>query len=183
MARLQSSSSQTGGRNLVPGNREKEIQLRAFGRNGRWFVLVALAAFMSVTLVFAACGDDDDDDDGGSAATAAATKSPAAAATTVSPAGGAVTATNIKVTMKDNSFDPKNIEVPTGKEVTFDLKNEGSAIHNMSVKVDGKEIVSEPDTVRAGQSAKLVATFAKAGTYDFKCDFHPTDMTGKITVK
>lgn len=145
------------------------VWLRDKGRIG---LVVALAALMSLALVAIACGDDDDDD---------ADKTPTPAASPA--AGGAAAATTVKVVMKDNSFDPKSINVPAGKEVTFELDNQGQAIHNMSVKIDSKEVVSAPDSIRAGQKGTLKATFAKAGSYDFKCDFHPTDMTGKITVQ
>ncbi len=166
------------------------VWLRDRGRIG---LVMALAALMSLALVAIACGDDDDDDADKTPTAAAATKTATAAATvaatrTASPAaspaaGGAAAATTIKVAMKDNSFDPKNITVPVGKEVTFELDNQGQAIHNMSLKIDSKEVVSVPDSIRAGQKGTLKATFAKAGTIDFKCDFHPTDMTGKITAQ
>ena len=43
--------------------------------------------------------------------------------------------------------------------------------------------VSNPALVSAGQSATLTFTAPdKAGTYDFRCDFHPTDSVGKIKV-
>ncbi len=180
------------------------VWLRGKGRNGLIFALVAL---MSLALVAVACGDDDDDGDKATPTTAAATKTATAAGgaatatKTATAAGGAATATKtataagspaaggaaaattIKVEMKDNSFDPKSINAPVGKEVTFDLENEGKAIHNMSVKIDGKDVVSSPESQKAGQKGTLKVTFAKAGTYDFKCDFHPTEMTGKITAK
>ena len=162
------------------------VWLRDKGRIGLVF---ALAALMSLALVAIACGDDDDDDADKTPTTAAATKTATPAATvaatrTASPAASpAAAATTVKVVMKDNSFDPKSINVPAGKEVTFDLDNQGQAIHNMSVKVDGKDVVSVPDSIRAGQKGKLTTTFAKAGTFDFKCDFHPAEMTGKITAQ
>lgn len=129
-------------------------------RHGR--ALTTLFGAIVLAAMLAACGGGDD------------------ASTNVDPA---TLATTVKVTTKDNSFSPNRITVAAGKEITFELNNEGSAIHNMNVKMDGKDTISNPDAIKAGQTGKLVATFSKAGTYDFKCDFHPAEMTGKITVK
>ena len=128
----------------------------------RLAIVLALGLTLMLALAAVACGGDGEEN---------------------TTTGGTGSATTVKVTMKDNSFDPKQITVPAGKEITFNLENKGQAIHDMMVMVDGKEIMSQPDAIRAGATGKLVVTFAKAGTYDFKCTFHPTEMTGKITAK
>ena len=162
------------------------VWLRDRGRIGLVF---ALAALMSLALVAVACGDDDDDDADKTPTAAAATKTVTVAITATrvaSPAGspaagGAAAATTVKVVMKDNSFDPKSINVPAGKEITFELDNQGQAIHDMSVKIDDK--IPASANIRGGQKGTLKLTFAKAGTYDFMCGFHPAEMTGKITAQ
>jgi len=160
------------------------VWLRDKGRIGLVF---ALAALMSLALVAIACGDDDDDNADKTPTTAAATKTVTPAATvaatrTASPAASpAAAATTVKVVMKDNSFDPKSINVPAGKEITFELDNQGQAIHDMSVKIDDK--IPASANIRGGQKGTLKLTFAKAGTYDFMCGFHPAEMTGKITAQ
>ena len=82
------------------------------------------------------------------------------------------------------------LTVPAGEEITVNLTNDGAAIHNMRFAGDDNEYdndddaVSEPALVTAGQEATLTFTApSDAGTYDYRCDFHPTDMLGKIEVQ
>ncbi len=129
--------------------------------------LTALVGAIALGAMLVACGGGDDDagDD---------------ASVNVDPA---TLATTVNLAMKENSFSLTRITVATGKDITFELNNEGKEAHNMSVNVEGKDTVSNPDVIKAGQAGKLAVTFSKAGTYDFKCDLHPTEMLGKITVK
>ena len=93
------------------------------------------------------------------------------------------------VAMKDNFFDPTRITVTAGQAATISLTNEGSAIHNMRIAgADGQyetadDAVSNPDTVRAATAATLSFTPDAAGTLAFRCDFHPVEMVGTITVQ
>ncbi|MSQ61263.1 MAG: c-type cytochrome [Dehalococcoidia bacterium] len=93
------------------------------------------------------------------------------------------------IAMKDNSFDPALITVTAGQAATISLRNEGSAIHNMRIAgTDAQydtsdDTVSSPDTVRPNGTASLSFTAAAAGTLKFRCDFHPVDMVGTITVQ
>lgn len=125
----------------------------------------ALTGVLALALFVTACGGDDND---------------GASATPV---------TSATITMRDNSFSPNNITVPVGQQVTFTLQNRGAAVHNMQVEGPdgnygtGDDIKSTPETINAGQNGTLVATFATAGTIDFRCEFHPDDMKGKVTVR
>ncbi|HWO93415.1 MAG TPA: cupredoxin domain-containing protein [Dehalococcoidia bacterium] len=93
------------------------------------------------------------------------------------------------VTMADNSFDPDEIVVPAGQEFTIALTNEGQAVHNMRIAgADGEydtddDIVSEPDTIRPGEDGELMGSIAQAGTMEFRCDFHPVEMIGTLTIQ
>jgi plastocyanin len=42
--------------------------------------------------------------------------------------------------------------------------------------------VSDPDAIPPGATATLETTIDEAGTFNFRCDFHPVDMTGTLTV-
>ncbi len=42
--------------------------------------------------------------------------------------------------------------------------------------------VSDPDVIPGGGTGTAAVTFAEAGTYEYRCDFHPDDMLGEITV-
>ena len=45
------------------------------------------------------------------------------------------------------------------------------------------DFISEPDTFRSGATGSIVFKIDQPGVYDFRCDFHPTIMTGEITVE
>jgi plastocyanin len=100
------------------------------------------------------------------------------------PAGG------IAVSMKDNIFEPAELTVKAGASVTFDLKNEGVAIHNMRVAGPdgsyntGDDAVSDPLTISGGATGKVDWTAPdQPGEIKFQCDFHQPAMAGTITVQ
>jgi len=95
----------------------------------------------------------------------------------------------VLVSMGDNFFDPADITTAAGEEVTIDLINNGAATHNMRIAgEDGEyntddDAVSDPEVMSATQTGTLVWTPSAAGEIPFRCDFHPTDMVGTITVE
>ncbi|HET9476340.1 MAG TPA: plastocyanin/azurin family copper-binding protein [Dehalococcoidia bacterium] len=151
--------------------------------NGK-FRLVALTAVaaLAIALAAAACGGGDDDDsadDGGD-----------------DGGNGAQTTFDLKMHEEGgNVFElgtEKNptLAVPAGEEITINLTNEGIAIHNMRFAGDDNQYdndddaVSEPALVNGGADGVLTFTApSEAGTYDYRCDFHPTDMKGQIGVE
>ena len=78
------------------------------------------------------------------------------------------------------------IAVPAGTEIS--IVNDGASIHNLNVAASGDyedctaERCSDPDIIRGGQEGTYTVHL-DAGEYDFRCDFHPTDMTGTLIVE
>src|SRR5574341_2567176 len=104
------------------------------------------------------------------------------------PAGGG--GGNVAITLTDNKFDPTEFTVSAGADVTFNLTNEGVAIHNMRIAGEdgqfntGDDTSSDPGLISGGSTATLEWTAPdSAGEILFQCDFHPTDMKGVITVE
>ncbi len=104
----------------------------------------------------------------------------------------------VDVVMGDNFFDPNDFTVAAGDTVAFNLTNEGVALHNMHIAqpdgnysdegvctLDGADPCSDPSVVPGGQTAVLEwEVTAAAGTViPFRCDFHPVEMTGTITIQ
>jgi len=94
------------------------------------------------------------------------------------------------VTMGDNFYEPNKFTVKAGQKLTFQLKNEGIAIHNMRVSgADNKyntedDALSDPTQIRPGDTGRLEWTAPdKAGEIKLRCEFHPTDSTGIIKVE
>lgn len=85
-------------------------------------------------------------------------------------------------------FSPNNFVAKAGEVFEIDVKNDGSVFHNLVVDGgDGDfgtrdDFISNPSRIEAAGSAKVLAKLVKAGTYNFRCDFHPDAQTGTITV-
>ena len=146
--------------------------------------LIAFTGVAAVALMLAAvaCGGGDDDDagdDGGD-----------------DGGNGAQTTFDLKMHEEGgNVFElgtEKNptLAVPAGEEITINLTNEGIAIHNMRFAGEDNQYdndddaTSDPALVNGGADGVLTFTApGEAGTYDYRCDFHPTDMKGQIEVE
>jgi len=145
-----------------------------------------VATILTFIGAFSATGGGAEDEAVTASPTSRATGSPGA-----SPSPGGPT----QVTMQDNSFAPDEITVSAGSTVTFDIANEGGAIHNMHiVGPDGEyaedfcegggDPCSDPSRVRGGEKATLTWEVpGSTGEADFRCDFHPQQMTGTITIE
>jgi plastocyanin len=73
---------------------------------------------------------------------------------------------------KSYRFEPEETTVSAGTTVIW--TNNDNFTHNVVI---ADELVG---TAEPGQS--IERTFADAGTYDYICSLHPTDMTGVVTV-
>jgi plastocyanin len=143
-----------------------------------------LALTLTALLVLpVACGGDDDGGNG------------TPAATTPRDGNGGNGEDSFDVSMGDNFFEYEGEENPTftvapGATVTFNLTNDGAAVHNMRVAGEDNEYdtdddaVSDPDIVSAEDTATLTWTAPdEPGEIDYQCQFHPIDMLGTITVE
>jgi plastocyanin len=97
------------------------------------------------------------------------------------------------ISMGDNFFDldgqrNPNLAVNAGESVSVQLTNIGSQPHNMrTTGADGEfdnndDAVSDPDLIAGGGAGTLAFSFTEAGTYEYRCDFHPDQMRGEIAV-
>ena len=116
------------------------------------------------------------------------------------PADGGPTGGDIAVSMGDNFFEldgqrEPDIAVPLGEQITIDLSNDGSAVHNLHIagadneygeafcETGGDEPCSDPNLFAGGDTGDITFSFDEPGTFVFRCDFHATLMTGTITVE
>jgi plastocyanin len=124
-----------------------------------------LGLTLVVALFIAACSSSG----ATSAPSVAPATTPASAAPASAPAGGA---TGNAVSIEDFKFTPAALTAKVGQEITW--TNKGSASH--TVTFDGGP---DSGTLAAGETFKN--TFAAAGTFNYKCNFH-SQMTGTVTV-
>jgi plastocyanin len=116
--------------------------------------------------------------------------------------GGSGPAASIDIVMTDFEFTESEWLVPAGSEITINLDNQGSVIHNWSLVKMGEEISSEGDLpmetddrdalyvakaeVNGGESSSLTLPAPPAGVYQVICDIQPhftLGMTGTLTVE
>ena len=118
----------------------------------------------------------------------AATPAPGGSGPVIGAAGQSVT---VKVVMKDNSFTPRDMNVAAGAKITFELPNDGKAIHNMRIADAGGSYegaaskVSDPELIQAGKSGKLTWDVPNTVgvSYKYRCDIHPDVMVGTLAIK
>ena len=151
--------------------------MRRLTKSGIVLAVVALCA-----VAFVACGGDDDDDgDSGDQPTAVATE---VAGGDETPASGG-SAQEVTITAEDFSFTPSSPAVDAG-EVTFTLKNEGSAPHTLTFYSDSgfenKIEGASTDQVSAGSEESFTVTFDESGEAYFRCEVHPSQMQGELTI-
>ncbi len=96
-------------------------------------------------------------------------------------------ARQIAIEMKDNLFEPREVTVRAGSQIVFQLRNVGAAPHNMHIAESGSfegGAISQPDLILPNKSGELTWEAPnEPGTYEFRCDIHPVDMTGVIIVE
>ncbi len=84
----------------------------------------------------------------------------------------------------DNKFSTTAYTVEVNEPIVIPIKNQGTALHNMHIlevkDASGQDI--KTDLLPPGAGANLSFTIAQAGSYNFQCDVHPTEMKGTITV-
>jgi len=91
----------------------------------------------------------------------------------------------VALSAKNLAYNPPNLTLPPDN-ATIDFKNEDTAPHNVHI-FDGPDgnapSLFAGQIVNPGGSATYKVTGLKTGsTYFFRCDVHPTQMTGKVTV-
>jgi plastocyanin len=138
-------------------------------RRGGGLVIVAMVGVLA--LVAAGCGGDDEGGDSASATTAAPTTT--ASGTTAAGGGGE---DEFQLTASGFAWDPDSLQLTTGTEVKVEVTNEDQATHSFTFQ-EG----SADQDIAAGEDATVTFTAPAAGSYQFRCKFHPA-MTGTVTV-
>lgn len=129
--------------------------------------IVVVIAALAAAGVLAGCGSSSGSNSGG------AYGSPS---TSAPKPTGAVGGSPESITARDFSFSPTSVQLTAGQAVTIKATNDGSVKHNLTIKD------LEVDTDLPSGSTKTVTVTPKTGTYEFHCEYHPTQMKGTITV-
>ena len=100
----------------------------------------------------------------------------------------------LEITMTDNKFDQTELTAKADTAVSIPLTNKGAAIHNVQVADANGEYpaafcaannptpCSKPPRLPGGATGVLDFSLP-AGSYLYRCDYHPIEMTGTLTVE
>jgi plastocyanin len=77
----------------------------------------------------------------------------------------------------DFKFDKTSLDMQSGSQVKVELRNQGQAEHNFTFTEAGAN-----QDVEAGEDATATFTAPAAGSYQFFCKYHPSQMKGTVTV-
>jgi plastocyanin len=131
----------------------------------RW--VAAGAALLAVALLAAGCGSSNSSSSGSNSA--------GAASTTAAAGGGA--SDKVTLVAKGISWDKKTLTIPAGKKVEVTVENQDSVEHNFTFAA-----AKANKDVEGGKTEDVSFTAPAAGTYEFHCKYHPTQMKGTVTV-
>jgi plastocyanin len=89
----------------------------------------------------------------------------------------------IAVVAKGTAFSQKTITVASGQLATIEFKNDDPVYHNVAVYSDSGQPIWNGEPIKGVNKIIYTHTFdLPAGTYSFRCDFHPTSMVGSFVV-
>lgn len=147
--------------------------------------LGAAAIILSIGAV--ACGDDGDSGYGDGLTPSAQPTNPPVTTSEAKATEPAGEGASLAVTAADFSFAPAELKATAGEPVTVTLTNSGDAPHTLTVYEDEAYTTAVADadtgTVAGGGEGEFTATFEEAKVYYFRCDIHPSQMQGTITVE
>jgi plastocyanin len=143
---------------------------------------IPVATLIITILVLGACSSS-------TATTTTSTTPKTTLPTTTQPSSTTAPQTSVTVDLvaQSMSFDKNTITVPAGAKVTVNFNNKDSGIaHNFAAYTDSSatksifvgQVISGPKTT--------TYTFTAPGTpgnYFFRCDIHPSIMTGTLIVQ
>lgn len=130
---------------------------------------LALVPLTGCLLLMGACGDDGDD--------------------------AAEPTTSLEIVGDEYFFEPADVAVPAGEEVTIDFANEGSLEHEWAVlseeiesedEFDEGLVVYEVEAIEGGTSTTETFTIEEPGTYQVICAIpghFDQGMEGSLTVE
>jgi plastocyanin len=137
-----------------------------------------LPGFLVASIMLAACG--------GQAATPSAsepsaTQSAAASEPAASESQPAASETaEVRVRIRNSSYDPTELTIPAGTEVTF--LNADGFTHTVTEGTDGQPVDDPIVDEEIDQNGSVSVTFDEPGTYNITCKIH-SSMNMTITVE
>ena len=137
-----------------------------------------LPGFLVASIMLAACGGQSATP---SASEPSATQSAAASEPAVSESQPAASETaEVRVRIRNSSYDPTELTIPAGTEVTF--LNADGFTHTVTEGTDGQPVDDPIVDEEIDQNGSVSVTFDEPGTYNITCKIH-SSMNLTITVE
>jgi len=137
-----------------------------------------LPGFLVASIMLAACGGQSATP---SASEPSATQSAAASEPAASESQPAASETaEVRVRIRNSSYDPTELTIPAGTEVTF--LNADGFTHTVTEGTDGQPVDDPIVDEDIDQNGSVSVTFDEPGTYNITCKIHPS-MNMTITVE
>lgn len=115
-----------------------------------------------------------------------------AAGEAAAPSGGGAPAApggpvNVTVVAKNLQFNPRSISASPGAQITINFDNQDAGVqHNIAFynnKTAAQKIYVGDLVTGVAQKQEQFTAPTTAGSYFFRCDVHPDQMTGTFVVK
>jgi len=137
-----------------------------------------LPGFLVASVMLAACGGQSATP---SASEPSATQSAAASEPAASESQPAASETaEVRVRIRNSSYDPTELTIPAGTEVTF--LNADGFTHTVTEGTDGQPVDDPIVDEDIDQNGSVSVTFDEPGTYNITCKIH-SSMNLTITVE
>jgi plastocyanin len=137
-----------------------------------------LPGFLVASVMLAACGGQSATP---SASEPSATQSAAASEPAASESQPAASeSAEVRVRIRNSSYDPTELTIPAGTEVTF--LNADGFTHTVTEGTDGQPVDDPIVDEEIDQNGSVSVTFDEPGTYNITCKIH-SSMNLTITVE
>ena len=137
-----------------------------------------LPGFLVASVMLAACGGQSATP---SASESSATQSAAASEPAASESQPAASeSAEVRVRIRNSSYDPTELTIPAGTEVTF--LNADGFTHTVTEGTDGQPVDDPIVDEDIDQNGSVSVTFDEPGTYNITCKIH-SSMNLTITVE
>ena len=145
------------------------------GRQRIWFMAALLLLSALALVAVAACGGDGnggEESEGGKKMIAGVEANDHGEKDVSGETG------KVEIELDDDYFEPTVLKGTPGQKVTLELKNEGNAEHNITIKDQNVDQDVEP-----ADEAEVEVTFPQSGELSFVCKYHESaGMAGALVV-
>ena len=96
-------------------------------------------------------------------------------------AGAAECDTTVSIVAQNIAFDIDSFEVPANTPFCIEFENKDTTSHNVAI-YDGSEALFSGEFLTEPGTTTYQVPALPEGSYQFKCEAHPAQMVGDVTV-